>query len=437
MLSEQQQTSPEADTVRTTPYWWEAAPRSREPETPLPQKADIVIVGSGFAGTSAAIVLARAGRSVHIIERDRPGEGASSRNAGMASGTLRLSFGQMIDMYGLEQAKSYYDEGRIARDDIARFIADENIDCDWQPCGRFTAAVRPHHYDRMGRETDLLNRHLDFGAKMVPREEQHTETGCESYHGGVVRQDIAAIHPGKFHLGALERAREAGVTVHGETEVTGIRRDGEGHEVQTTRGRIAAREVIVATNGYTGRATPWLQRRIVPVPSQIVATAPLAPEVMDRIMPKRRVHGETRRLYNYYRPSPDGTRLLFGGRVATTLKDPALRHRHLRNRIASVFPELEGVEITHSWWGYTAFTLDFLPRLDSHDGVHYVAGFCGSGIVWSRWLAIKTALGIVGNQPPETAFSGGYSTNPLYRGRTWFLPLVYLWTGFRDMIDRG
>ena len=424
-----------ATSVKPEPYWWEAAPRAETEQAPLPDKADVVVVGAGFTGLSAALTLARAGRDVVVLEKDRPGEGASSRNGGIASGNLRLGFGGMIKAFGLERAIQIHREGMEARLDLARFIEAEKIDCDWNLVGRFTGAMRPKHYDAQGREADLMNKHLDMGVEMVPKGEQHREIGSDLYHGGQLRHDIGGLHPGRFHLGLLERAREAGVAVHGRTPFTGVTRDGEEHALTTERGTIRARHVIVATNGYIGGASPWLQKRIVPIPSQIIATGPIPKETMDRLMPKRRMLGETRNLYHYFRPAPDGAGIVFGGRAGALTDDPMKKLGHLSRNLIEIFPELDGIGFTHSWWGYTGFTFDFMPKLVVREGVHYAAGFCGSGVIWARWLGAKAAQDIIGNAPAETAFrADDFATRPLYYGRPWFLPFMVGWYEFKDRI---
>ncbi len=419
---------------KDTPYWWEAAPRPDLAEAPVAAACDVAIVGAGFAGLTAALILARAGRAVHVFDKDRPGEGASSRNGGIASGNIKMEFSTMVSAMGEQTAKAIYAEGVAAREDLAKFIEDENIDCKFKMTGRFTGAYRPKHYDRLAREADFLNTHLNLGAEVVPRAEQHKELGTDVYHGGVVRPDIGGLHPGLFHQGILERALEAGVTVHAYTAVEGFTRETDGFQVRTSRGDTKAKELLVCTNGYTGAATPWLQRRVVPIPSQIIATEPLPAETMARLMPKGRMLGETRNTYHYYRPSPDGTCIIFGGRAGAGTDDPKEKFRHLHGGLVELFPELKDVGITHSWWGYTGYTFDFLPKSVVNDGVHYAAGFCGSGVVWARWFAKKSAYRIVGNaNDAESAFDGRPAqTRLLYNGNPWFLPLVIAWYGWKD-----
>ena len=417
-----------------TPYWWEEAPRPELPDVQVSSNSDIVIVGAGYTGLTAAIELARAGRSVQIFDKNRAGEGASSRNGGIGSGNLRISFSKMLATLGQTRAEAYYREGIDARKDLARFIADEDIQCHFGNVGRFTCATRPEHYDSLGREADLLNKHFDLGAFAVPKAEQHTEIGTEAFHGGVVRTDVGGLHPALLHQGILDRALEAGVSIHARTAVTGIRSEAGGFEVMTAGGRVTASDVIVATNGYTDAAAPWVRRRLVPVPSMIISTEPLDSKLIDRLCPKRRMLGDTNRIHHYFRPSPDGTRILFGGRVAGRPKiDAPVSHYHLRRKMVYIFPELETVGLSHVWWGYVAMNLDHLPQLAIKDGVHYAVGFCGSGVAWARWFGRKAALKILGDPGGASAFEGqSFNAIPFYNGNPWFAPAAVAWYKFLD-----
>ena len=431
--------SPDTNDLKLTPYWWVSAPRLDKQPVDIPNSADVGIVGAGFAGMTAALILARAGRSVVVFDAMRAGEGASSRNGGVCSGNIKFSFSALIDKFGLDRAKSFFAEGIAARTALVNLVEDEKIDCGFKIVGRFDGANHIRDYESMDRDADLLNKHLDFGAFMVPQHEQRNELGTDFYKGGRVRPDIGGTHPAELHQGIYERALSAGVTVIDQTAVTGISKNSDGFTLSTERGSVKTGDCIVATNGYTDQVTDWLRRRIIPIPSQIIATDTLDPDLMNRLMPKRRMVGDTRNLYNYYRPSPDGTRIIFGGRRGADTDDDMQKCLHLYNNLVEIFPELEGVRLTHSWWGYTGYSFDFMPHLIVNDGIHYATGFCGSGVVWAPWLGRKAAQMILGNTEDAASLfaENPFPTRPLYNGNPWFVPWVIRWYGLKDRFLYG
>ncbi|MBS7538469.1 NAD(P)/FAD-dependent oxidoreductase [Ancylobacter lacus] len=414
-------------TIRPAAYWWEEAPLPRVEPTPLPARVDVAIIGGGYAGLGAALTLARAGRSVAVFERQLIGEGASTRNGGMTSASLRPSLAQLRRSFGHARAVAMLKEGKDAREELYRFLAEERIDCDFQLSGLFDGAVNPGDYDDLAREADERRALLGIDTFAVPRGEQHAYIGTEFYHGGSVRRDIGGLHPGKFLAGLLQRTRDAGAGVHEKTTVEGVRHEVDGFELSTSAGQLRSRDLLVCTNGYTDGANPWLRRRLVPVRSRIIATAPLTLGQMASAMPARMMYVDTRKLSYYYRPSPDGTRILFGGRDGTTAGDPQAPTDHLRAEFARIFPGLANVALTHSWFGHVAMNRHMIPRLFVHDGIHYATGFCGSGVVWARWLARKAALRLLGDtsEPPSAFEFAPPPAIPLYRGKPWFIPLVY------------
>jgi len=420
-----------ADTsdMKNTPYWREASePTKIGIDTTVPERADVAVAGVGFAGLSAALTLARAGRSVVVFDAMRAGEGASSRNGGICSGNIKMAFGDMVDHFGLERAVAFYEEGVAARKSLAKLIDDEGIDCGFELVGRVNGANRPGDYERMAREAEIMNKHLDLGVEMIPRGEMALQLGTELYHGLQLRPDIGGVHPALLHRGLLEKAIAAGVTVVAGCRVAAITRAADGFRLDTERGTTAARDAVVATNGYTDDAMRWLRRRVVPIPSQIIATEELPPDTLARLMPKRRMVGDTRNLYNYYRPSPDGTRIVFGGRRGAHTDDDSRKAALLYRNLTEIFPELEGIKLTHSWWGYTGYTFDFLPKVAINDGIHYATGFCGTGVVWAPWLGKKAAALTLGERGAETIFAEyPFQSRPLYYGKPWFLPFVIGW----------
>ena len=205
----------------------------------------------------------------------------------------------------------------------------------------------------------------------------------------------------------------------------------------TPRASLKARNVVVATNGYTGPVTPALRRRVIPVTSYMIATAPLSPNLMATLMPKGRMLTDSNRLLCYFRPSPDNTRVLFGGRPAYTDIGPKRAAERLSRYMTRIFPELHDVELTHSWFGYIAYTFDRLPHVGERDGMHYAMGYCGSGVVMSTWLGRKAALRLLGQAGGKSAFAElGHPTSPFYYGKPWFLPFVQAWYQGADMLGR-
>lgn len=421
--------------MKFEPYWWEAAPLRGLPEKPVEASCDVVVAGGGYAGLHAALGLARAGRSVQLFDKERPGFGGSSRNGGIVSGTTKFKLPELIDTHGLDTAKALFQEGIDAENWLRRFIEEEKIACGYTRAGRFVGAYRPADYDRLAREAETVNKHFARDVRVVPKSEQHTEIGSDLYYGGISMDDVCGLHPALYHAGVLESALDAGVTVHGECAVHGFRRDGDGVEIETARGKVRARDLVVATNAYTDKHLPWLRRRLVAVASQIIVTEPLPRDVLDRLMPKKRMLVDTRIMYPYYRPSPDHTRIIFGGRAGAWSDDATVKAQALRRHLVSIFPELSETAITHLWWGYVAFPFDRRPKLAHVDGVHYATGFCGSGTVWASWFGNLAARRIIAEGPITTALgSDPFESRPLYWGWPWFLPFILGWYRLRDAL---
>jgi glycine/D-amino acid oxidase-like deaminating enzyme len=422
---------------KNTPYWWEAAPVKSLARQPLANRLDVAIVGAGYAGLSAGLVLAREGRAVAAFDAMNPGEGASSRNGGITSGSIRPDYATITRRFGESTAIAIEAEGKRAREFLYELIKTEVLDCDFQLVGRFTGALGYNHYEKMARGAEALARRLGIESYAVPRAEQCDYIGTDFYRGGTVRMDIGGLHPAKFHAELMRVALASGLTVHSNTPVTAITREGKGFRVTTSAGTAQARQVLVCTNGYTDAAAPFLRRRLVPVRSRIIATEELPPELIARLMPKLMMMGENRELGFYYRPSPDGTRILLGGRDSSRgNSDPTAPTLRLRNGLVELFPELEKVRFSHSWFGNVAMNRDMLPRIFEKDGIVYATGFCGSGVVWAPWVGTRAAYKLMGRATEAgTAFDFRPPASiPFYRGDPWFLPAIIKGYGLQDKI---
>ena len=425
--------------MKLNPFWWDIdAPLITKPcADELLAEAEFVIVGGGFTGLSAALTIARQGRSVVVLDSGNPGFGASTRNGGICSGNIRPSHSALSKIYSPAFADEVYAEGIEARVDLAKFCIEENIDCQLQMTGRFTGAMCQSDYDAQSREVERLNNIDGHAAHMVPLADQHNEIVTDLFVGGMVREEIGGYHPGKFFAGLLRTAEAAGVVIRSNTTVHDII-DLTPHKksVITDSGTITASKVIIATNAYTGskeRFGQFLRRRLVPVQSCVIVTEVLGQAKVEALMPSLRMYGNTANLYSYFRPTPDRDRILLGSRSKDKINPSARSVQYLKNRLTRIFPELSNCAIDYCWLGNVAFTTTRLPVIFEHDQVFYAAGYAGSGTVWARWMGKKvaeTAMGI-GNRP--SIFSCPPPARlPFYNGRPWFMPMINQYFALKD-----
>lgn len=428
-----------AEGFKTDPYWWEAAPPDTIGDTPPPDKVDIAIVGSGYTGLSAALELARAGVNVLVLEAHRFGEGASTRSGGMVSSGVNVGKGGDVEkLYGKERIDHMLEEASSAYEHLEQVIEKESIDCFYRRVGRFVGAHCSSALRSQASKIDQLNAQTGCGAALVQKDGVRDHVATDFYYGGMTIELSGGLHPSLYHKGLREACRAAGVKMSANTMVEKVEPMSEGGvRLTTSRGIVEAREAVLGTNGYTGGATPWHQRRVVPVASYIIATEPLGKERVKELFPTDRMISDTKRVLYYYRPSPDGTRVIFGGRASFRSLSAAETAPILYQHMLGVFPQLEGVKITHGWTGNVAFTFDRVPHIGEENGVHYALGCNGSGVVMMSHLGHQIGLKILGKTNRASAYDNlPLETRPLYFGTPWFLPAIGTYYKMRDWIDR-
>ncbi len=422
-----------APDYKDQPYWWDRTPRPDLGTPELPERAEVVVIGSGYTGLCAALQTVRGGRHTVVLDAESAGWGCSTRNGGQIGTSLKPDYDELVRKQGAEAAFRILKEGHNALEWIEDFVTGEGIDCDFERVGRFQGAHNPVQYDKLARKLAEQPKGLEAEAHMVPRSEQQQELGTDLYHGGAVFTRHAALDPARYHQGLLERVREAGATVVPDCAVTGFTKEGGGFRVATARGVLEARDVIVASNGYTGAVTPWQRRRVIPIGSYVIATEPLSAELMDRLMPKNRVTSDTRKMVYYYRASPDRGRVLFGGRVWLKETDPRVSAPRLHAEMCRIFPELADKQVSHSWVGFVAYTFDHLPHLGRHDGAYYCMGYCGAGVGLASYFGTRIGQQLLGLAEGRTGLDGlGFQTRPFYRGNPWFLGPAIRYYRWRD-----
>lgn len=421
------------------PYWWQGfRPGSVVGEDP-PASCDVAIVGGGYAGLAMALELRRQGCSVVVLEAGELGFGASTRSGGGVSGGVNVG-------KSLSGRKIHYEPGRQrailgdaaqAYSYIERFIADEGINCDWKRTGRFIGAWTPAHYQALSKTVDALNTGAGSGSYMVPREQQRDEIATDLYFGGQIIERSALVHPALLYQGVLHACLREGATLCSRAPVRQIRREGRGWLVDTGRGQVRAEKVAIATNGYTGDTTPQFKRRVIPIASHIIVTEPLPPGLAERILPTNRMINDTLRIRSYYRLTPDGTRVLFGGRGKFGSSDVHANSEVLYRAMVQRLPDLAGIRIQYGWSGNVAFTFDGIAHMGEHQGLYYAMGCNGSGVALLSYLGYQTARKIVQAEGYDCAFDSAMPTHALYQGNPWFLSIVGPWFQLRDRIDRA
>jgi glycine/D-amino acid oxidase-like deaminating enzyme len=410
---------------RPLPWWQALAAPPVLPRQNLPSTTDVLVVGAGYTGLSSARETAAAGLTTHVLEAGCIGAGCSGRNGGQVAYSLKPSFAKLSSLHGAQRAFAICREGFESLDYLRTLCRE--IDCDWRQSGCFFGAHTPWHFRRMAQEARNQPAGLEQRISVLSRSEQHEEIDSEFYHGGCVYHDDAAVDPMKLLLGLLDRARRAGAAVFEQCAAHAVQRTRDGFEVLTSRGMIRARKVLIATNGYSGPLSPWHRRRVIPIGSYQIATQPLGKDRLRSLIPRGRNIVDSRRVVVYFRPSPDGERIIFGGRAALAERDPLACVPRLRSMLAEILPELREVALDHAWVGWVAYTFDTMPHLGCRDGIYYCMGYCGQGVPLAPYLGMKIGRQIAGIPEAATALDGlPFPTRPYYSGTPWFLaPAVW------------
>lgn len=414
-------------------YWRTSVAMPKHARATPPVQVDVAVVGGGVTGLSAALTLARAGRQVAVLEAEAENFGATSRNFGALGETLKPSFLGLSAKLGRQRAIAIYRETRAAFDHILGFIGAEGIDCDLAVTGRLICAQTEGQLDSIAREQEAKAAAIGGTFRILARGELPSEIGTDAYLGGCVIAQHATLHPGRFHLALAERCRSAGVILLSGTPVRAFERAGDGFSLTLEAGRMGARELVLATNGYTGAATPWLRRRLVPIDGFLALTRPMDPVRIARALPTGRFFHEASFDPLCGRVAPDGCRLIFGAFTGSNPKRLDEVAGDIGTRVAETFPELASVGFDQIWTGRCAAGFDFLPFVGCHDGAVFAGGYCfGSGLPLGLWLGRKAALRILGEPDAGSAFDqDAPSTRFYYRGTPWFAPLLRLAGGLR------
>jgi glycine/D-amino acid oxidase-like deaminating enzyme len=408
----------------------------------LSDSIDVAVVGGGYCGLSAARTLAKRGVNVAVFEAETFGWGASSRNGGMVLTGMKLPVPTLIKRYGREAVRKMYVASLESIDCVEQTVREDNIDCDFSRCGHLEVACKQSHFDGYEESGALIRREFNHELRIIPKKDLRGEIGSDIYFGGMVDETSAGLNPARYVAGLARATQRAGACLYDHTRVTSIELEKNTSArkfcLQTSKGAVSAREVLLASGAYTTEATPVLRKKIIPIGSYIIATEVLPADFARQLSPRNRMIYDSKHFLYYYRLTPDN-RLLFGGRAAffPETKNTVRRSAEiLRRGMISVYPKLRDTKVEFAWGGTLDFTLDVVPHAGKIDGMYFAAGFAGHGVAAATWFGVKLA-GLICGDPNDIPFDGiKFPAAPLglRSGNTWALPLAGAWYKILDFL---
>ncbi|UZE21796.1 FAD-binding oxidoreductase [Pseudomonas sp. B21-056] len=423
--------------MRSESYWLDTAPVFTGAQTgALPARVDVVVVGGGFTGLSAARALALKGASVAVLEAGRVIGEASGRNGGHCNTGVAQDYSGLVATLGAEQARAYYRAYESAVQSVVTLVEQERIACDFRRSGKLKLAAKPQHYEGLARTCELIRREVDSEVELLSAAQVRTEVDSAEFHGGLLQRNGMQMHVGRFGVGLAEAAARRGALIYQQTTVQGWKAEANGYRVNTSRGSLLAGQVLLATGACQHGGLGWYRRRIVPVGSFIVATEVLPEALLDRLLPERRSYVTSRMIGNYFRVTPDN-RLLFGGRARFAMSggnSDAKSGKVLQAAMARMFPQLAEVRTDYCWGGLVDMTADRLPRAGQHGGIYHSMGYSGHGVQMSVHMGQVMAEVMDGKVEANPWGELDWPAIPGHFGKPWFLPAVGLYYRLQDYL---
>ncbi|GGD96987.1 oxidoreductase [Aureimonas endophytica] len=395
--------------------------------------ADVVIVGGGFTGLSAAAHLAARGVSVALLEAHRLGDGASGRNGGQLGTGQRQWPEELEKHYGFDRAKALFDLAEEAKTHLLDFAATHAIDIDYRPGQLSVAHKKRYVADYRTHQEALATRFGYPHATFMDAAETAGRLGSARYFGGMRDMGTGHLHPLKLLVGAGKVAAGAGAKLFEATPVLSLRNVGGRVEARTAHGTVRAERALLATNAHGGAISGEAARHIMPIRSFIGATEPL-PAGTD-VLPGGESVDDSRFVVRYFRKTPDN-RLLFGGRETYTSAVGDIAG-DIGRQIAEIFPQIGAVPLTHAWGGSVGITMERMPYIRAvAPGITAIGGYSGHGVMLANFAGRLYAERVTGNRDrlklledlKISAFPGGR------RLRAPILFLAMSWFALRDRL---
>jgi len=418
-------------------YWLDTSPAFTGAQTgALPRQVDVAIVGGGFTGLSAARALALKGASVVVLEAGRVIGEASGRNGGHCSTGVAQDYAALSASLGADRARAYYQAYERAVQSVVALVEQEQIACDLKRNGKLKLAAKPMHYEGLARTCELIRREVDADVELLSAEQARAEVDSAEFHGGLLQRNGVQMHVGRFGIGLAEAAARRGALIYQDTLVKAWKANAGGYRVNTSKGSLQAKQVLLATGACQHGDLGWYRRRIVPVGSFVVATEVLPETLVDSLLPARRSYVTSRIIGNYFRLTPDN-RLLFGGRARFAMSggnSDAKSGSVLQAAMGQMFPQLARVKLDYCWGGLVDMTADRLPRAGQHGGVYHSMGYSGHGVQMSVLMGQAMAEVMDGKPEANPWRELNWPAIPGHFGTPWFLPVVGAYYRVQDYL---
>lgn len=361
---------------------------------------DVVVVGAGYTGLNAALHLAESGKSVIVLEASNIGQGASGRNGGQVVPGLKHDPETLARMDGHGRLLDF---AANCADELFAFIAERRLNCDAVQSGWVQPAINDAQLRTVTGRAEQWRRSKSVPVRVLNRDEVRELTGTDAYVGGWVDPRGGTLQPLSYVRELARAAQSTGVSLHTGTAVQALRNVAGAWQVKAGSLTITADQVIVATNGYTGRLVHNLAQSFFPAHSVQIATEPLPAEVRRSVLPAGLPISDARRLLKYFRLDREG-RFMIGGRGSFGSGENSTHFDGLRDIAIRMFPKLRDVRWTHRWAGKIALTLDHLPHIHNPaPGLYTALGYNGRGVAMASRTGVLLArlcLGLPHDESP-------------------------------------
>jgi len=419
-------------------YYEVSVSRPAEPCLQESIDTDVLVVGGGFAGLSAAIELARGGLQVVLLEADRICSGASGRNGGQAIVGFASGQPAFEGQIGKADARRAWDMSLEALDLIDSRIAEFGIDCDRRR-GYLYVADSPRKALALELEMRRAEREYGLRCEMVHGDAVRAYIGSARYRAAAFEDRSGHLHPLKYGLGLARAARQLGVRIFEHSAVRRLER-GTRLRAACDRGQVRSRFAVLAGNCTLAEYGPGvaaeIRPRIMPVGTYMVATAPLSQARCAQLIARDAAVCDNNFALDYFRCSADH-RLLFGGRVSYTTMTPRDLQASMRQRVLRVFPQLASIPVEFVWGGFVDISMNRMPDFGRlGDNLYYLQGFSGHGVALTGLAGRLVAEAVAGQagrfdlfaRLRHRAFAGGpWLRTPSLALAMWYQQLRDLW----------